>query len=298
MPPPRYSILAIDLDGTLLGSTGKVSAANITAVQRARDAGVRVVIGTGRGLSECRSILTSISQDDPVVVAGGSIIACPQSGRTLHRFPMDVNLVHETVATLLEHDQPALILKDPSDTGYDYLVVHGPREHAVHPAITWWFERHRLRVRYAKSIHDDEHPTHTVRVGACAPASTFEHVVTKVRRHAAGRGVLHSIPAVAPGNIQQSTSPGEPAHIMELFDAKATKWAAISHLAALWGVPGDRIAAIGDEVNDIAIIQAAGLGIAMANAVPGVRDAAKRHTNSNDEDGVAHAVDKILSGEW
>lgn len=296
--PPRYPILAIDLDGTLLTSRGTVSQANIDAVHRARDAGIRVVVCTGRGLAECRSILTTISQDEPVVVAGGSIIACPASGRTLHRFAMDESLVHDTVATLLEHDQPALLLKDPADCGYDYLVIDGDQRHRVHPAIDWWFARHRLGVRYARGLHEDAHPGHTVRVGACSPASTFEHVAAKVRRHAAGRGVLHSIPAVAPAQVQQSTSPGEPAHILELFDVNASKWTAISHLAHQWGVDPRTIAAIGDEVNDVEIITHAGLGIAMGNAVPHVRDAAKRHTKGNDADGVAWAVDKILSGEW
>jgi hypothetical protein len=294
----RHPILAVDLDGTLLSSTGGVSQANIDAIHRARAAGVRVVVCTGRGLAECRPILAAISQDEPVVVAGGAIIACPVSSRTLHRFAMEQSLVRETVATLLEHEQPALLLKDPADVGYDYLVVQGQKRHRVHPAIDWWFERHRLRVRYAPTLDDDEHPTHTVRVGACSPVSTFRHVSSKVKHHAAGRGVMHSIPAVAPAQVQRGTSPGEPAHIMELFDARAGKWSAVSHLAAQWGIDPKTIAAIGDEVNDVEIITHAGLGIAMANAVPAVRAAAKRHTKSNDEDGVAWAVEKVLGGEW
>lgn len=109
---------------------------------------------------------------------------------------------------------------------------------------------------------------------------------------------MHSIPAVAPAQVQRSTSPDEPAHIMELFDVNASKWTAVSHLARGWGIDPLTIAAIGDEVNDVEIITHAGLGIAMANAVPAVRDAAKRHTTSNDEDGVARAVAKMLGGEW
>jgi hypothetical protein len=57
-------------------------------------------------------------------------------------------------------------------------------------------------------------------------------------------------------------------------------------------------AAIGDEINDVPMIRNAGLGIAMGNAIPAVKDIAARTTLRNDEDGVAHAVDKILEGEW
>ena len=58
------------------------------------------------------------------------------------------------------------------------------------------------------------------------------------------------------------------------------------------------IAAIGDEVNDLAMIEGAGLGIAMGNAVASVKKAARVQTLSHAEDGVAHAIDRILSAEW
>ena len=69
-------------------------------------------------------------------------------------------------------------------------------------------------------------------------------------------------------------------------------------LATAVAVREGRIAAVGDEINDVAMIQAAGLGVAMGNAIPAVRNLAHRHTRSNREDGVAHAINNILSGEW
>ena len=67
-------------------------------------------------------------------------------------------------------------------------------------------------------------------------------------------------------------------------------------------IPASRIAAIGDEVNDLAMIEGAakggGLGIAMGNAIDVVKRAAKRHTESNTQDGLARAIDRMLSGEW
>ena len=64
-------VLAIDLDGTLLGRDKKVSRANIEAIDRARQAGVHVLICTGRGLVESRSAREAIGQELPVMVAGG-----------------------------------------------------------------------------------------------------------------------------------------------------------------------------------------------------------------------------------
>ena len=64
------------------------------------------------------------------------------------------------------------------------------------------------------------------------------------------------------------------------------------------GVPTSRIAAIGDEINDVGMVRGAGLGVAMENAVPSVSGAATKHTRSNDDDGVAFAIERILSGRW
>ena len=58
------------------------------------------------------------------------------------------------------------------------------------------------------------------------------------------------------------------------------------------------MAAIGNDINDVAMLKGAGLGIAVANAIDEARAASHRHTLSNEEHGVAHAIDRILAGEW
>lgn len=298
---PRYDLLAIDLDGTLLDRESRVSARNAAAVQSARDAGIRVVICTGRGLIECQHLLTTINQQDPVVVAGGSIIACPTTRRTLHRAAIDQSIVTATVDALLAHNHAALILKDPVETGYDYLVVQGPHKIPLDPVTLWWFQSMNVRVRYAASIHDDPHPDHTVRVGACGVSGTMAKVRVALDQSCAGRAFVHHFPAVvAPDHASQCLDRDHDTrlHVLEVFNPRANKWDAILHLAKDHLIEPKRIAAIGDEVNDIPMIVGAGLGIAMGNAVPSVRDAASRHTARNDQDGVADAIDRILSGEW
>jgi len=294
----RYSILALDLDGTLINSSGEVSERNQRAVRAAREAGIHVVVCTGRGLVECRPILDVIGQTGPVVVAGGSIIADPQTGRTLHRFPVKLDLVHRAAEHLVALGHPALILKDPAETGYDYLVVHGTPRLPLDPVTEWWFAKLNVRVRYAAHVIEDEHPEHTVRVGACGLSGTLADVKRDLLLAVDGKAQVHHFPAVvAPEHATRAVN-GQTLHILELFDECATKWSAIMHLASGWGVAASRVAAIGDEVNDECMIRAAGLGVAMGNAVPAVRDAATRHTHRHDDDGVAHAIGCILAGEW
>lgn len=296
--PSRYDLIAIDLDGTLLDAKGRVSDANLRAVHAARAAGLRTVICTGRSLAECRHITNVIGQADPVVVAGGSIIADPVGGQTLKRFPVKLPLVHDTVNRLNALGHAALVLKDPSEAGYDYLVVHGRDRLPLDPVTTWWFQTMSIKVRYIENIQDDEHPEHTVRVGACGMSDSLGALRAALLEAAEGKAQVHSFPAVVAPEHASRVSDGRSLHILEIFDADATKWSAVLHLAAKWEIDPSRIAAIGDEVNDESMIRAAGLGIAMGNAVPLIRDAATRHTSRHDEDGVAHALHNILTGVW
>ena len=296
--PLRYDLIAIDLDGTLLDAKGRVSDANLRAIHAARAAGIRTVVCTGRGLAECRHITSAIGQTDPVAVAGGSIIADPVSGRTIRRFPVKLPLVHDTVDRLNAMGHAALVLKDPCEAGYDYLVVQGVQRLPLDPVTNWWFQNMSIKVRYIENIHDDEHPEHTVRVGACGYSDALARLKADLLEAAGGKAQVHSFPAVVAPEHASRISDGRSLHILELFDADATKWSAVSHLAAKWEISPSRIAAIGDEVNDESMIRGAGLGIAMGNAVPLIRQAANRHTTRHDEDGVARAIDHILSGAW
>ena len=93
----RYGMIALDLDGTLIGPDGSISAPNRRAIERAREAGIRVTVCTGRGFVECERFLSVIGQKDPVIVAGGSILSCPTTRRTIHRFAIDQSVVVRAV---------------------------------------------------------------------------------------------------------------------------------------------------------------------------------------------------------
>tara|TARA_R110002073_G_scaffold336260_2_gene531517 strand:- start:67239 stop:68147 length:909 start_codon:yes stop_codon:yes gene_type:complete len=286
-------LIAIDLDGTLMGTDDQVSQANIDAVNRARDAGITVLVCTGRGLGESARALRAIDQRDPVMVAGGSVIADPITGKTLHRFTMSQQVV--TGAAALFHDAgcPALIMKDPAEIGYDYLVVNSDNEHPIHPITQWWFDDHKLAVNYANQVHHDEHPDHTVRVGVCIE-QTISNQITKKIMDLLGDDVwLYDFPCIMPPSYQ-----GEVVHIVELFAARINKWAAISWYLENHGIDPSRVAAIGDQVNDVPMIESAGIGIAMGNAIDEVKRHASYTTATNNEHGVAHAINAIVEGNF
>jgi hypothetical protein len=293
----RYSLLALDLDGTLLSPSGAVSAANAAAVDAARAAGCRVIICTGRGLAEARVGIEGIRQQDPVVVAGGSITSDPTTGATLRRFAMDEGTIAASIDILHASGHAALVLKDRASVGYDYLVVHGKANHALDPVTQWWFASMGVQIRRVAHLHEDEHPDHTVRLGACAPSHTLHTMEAALRKALGTSANIHNFPAVVAPKEARGVA-GSTMHVLEVFSSQATKWNAIAAIARDWQIPHHRIMAVGDEINDLDMITHAGLGVAMGNAVPTIKNAAKQHTLTHSEDGVAAAIRKALAGEW
>lgn len=292
--PAAVSILAVDLDGTLIGPEGRISAANAGALARIREAGTLVLPCTGRGFVECREVLAQFDHRGPAVVAGGAMVCDGATGRTLHRFGVSSGIVRAATATIHDAGHAALVLKDRAEAGHDYLVVTGEAEHPVDPVSVWWFETHNITTRFVRSLDDDEHPDATVRVGLVADA---HHSVPLMHRMIAelGPGVLlHSFPAL----VETGRHGEREVHVLEVFDKRAHKWGAIEWVAESRGLGGGRVAAIGDHVNDVSMLKAAHLGIAMGNAAPPAREAADVVTRACADDGVAYAIDRILAGAW
>ena len=83
-------------------------------------------------------------------------------------------------------------------------------------------------------------------------------------------------------------------YFLEILDKRVTKGTGVKSLADALGIKAEEVMAIGDQENDIAMIEYAGVGVAMDNAIPAVKEAANFITKSNLEDGVAYAIEKYV----
>lgn len=304
MPTRNYDLLALDLDGTLLGPDGLVSPANKAAIARARNEGLEIVICTGRGLIESTHIIDEIDGRTPaagravapVVCAGGAMVCDAATGRTLHRWAMHQELVARLCDEFARVGRAPLLLKDRDAAGFDYLVV---RSGPIEEPTAWWFEAMDVEVKFVGALADDEHPEHTVRVGFAATTEAMEELAGAINARFSGEVVTHNFAAVSgtgaggPIGVKDET-----VHLLEVFDPQVSKWSAIHRLALEQGVARERVAAVGDEINDLAMIEGAALGIAMGNAIDAVKRAAQVETAGHGADGVALAIERILDGEW
>jgi hypothetical protein len=220
-----------------------------------------------------------------------------RTGATLARFCVEPAITGRAVASIHDAGHAALVLKDRAQAGHDYLVVTGPDDHPVDPVSVWWFESHDLTTRFVRGLDEDAHPEATVRVGLVADAHRAVPLMHKLMAELGPGVLLHSFPALVSLDGAPGAAATREVHVLEVFDRRAHKWGAIEWVAATRGIRG-RIAAIGDHVNDVSMLRAADLGIAMGNAAPAAREAADVVTLACGDDGVAHAIDRILGGAW
>ncbi|MEL7088270.1 MAG: HAD hydrolase family protein, partial [Planctomycetota bacterium] len=184
--------------------------------------------------------------------------------------------------------EAVLVYQEHGQTGRDYLVTGDGQLTAN---TQRWFEMNDIR------FHENRRPAvedlhHSVRVGVVATGQRAFEVEAQVTERFGDRISLHCFAGVP------TTAKEDAVFIVEIFAAGVNKWRGVSWLAEQHGIAPEAVAAVGDEINDLAMLQHAGLGVAMGNAVERAAAVADRHTHNNTDHGVAHAIRQMLDGAW
>lgn len=278
-----YRLLAIDVDGTLLNSSNRLPAANRDGLHRAHEAGLTVCLCTGRSYTEAKPVLDEIGLDlDAAICVFGAIVCDAKTGRTVHRSPMPRRTALRLLEFFSSRGHPVLVLQDVTQAGTDYYRVSGERDAQAYDR---WLE---LTPTIAKRV--DRWPDD-------APEPLRIGIIVDPAGIGAVRAELDTEFPATELKCNAIFAPNYGLHVLECFAPHVNKWFAITQLARDRGIRPSQIVAIGDDVNDVEMIRSAGLGVAVANAIPAVRDAATCHTGSNDEAGVATFIDRLLAGE-
>lgn len=283
-------MIGVDLDGTLLSPDGTVSRRNLSAIADAQRAGWLVVPCSGRSWPEARYILESIPGLSIGVFVGGAVVSEVPSGRSLDLVEFEPHLAHELVQALFDQPEAVLIFRDKTRIGHDYLITGSG---TLSPNTQWWFEFTQVTARFQREATvEDLH--HCLRVGMVASGARLAKLTPMLRSRFEHRVQLQSFEAlVSPEEVRADRM-----HLLEIFAAGVDKWRGLCWIADREGIAAGEVAAIGDEINDVAMLRAAGCGIAMGNAQPAVKSAARFVTADNTEDGFALAIDRLLRGEW
>jgi 5-amino-6-(5-phospho-D-ribitylamino)uracil phosphatase len=277
--PPRYRLLAIDVDGTLVNSSDELTLATQAALRSATAAGIHVVLATGRRYSHTLHLVEPLGIGVPLVTAGGALVKDPATHQTIYKTEFDRALLCEMLAALDQFGCDALLNGDTYAQGFDFYQPAPARENrylAEYVALNPGCGRDWAEFFTAP------------------PPGVFAGFTMGTREEMLA--VEGRLQAALPGRVTTNVlrSPRYRGFMCELAPAGVTKWSAIRRLAAGWGIDDAEICAVGDDVNDIPMIRAAGLGVAMGNAVPEVIAAADRVAPTHDHDGLVEVVAWLL----
>ena len=277
---PTYRMIVIDLDGTLLLPSGQVSARTRAAVHAALDAGLLVCFATGRNWTESRAVLDDVGHYPTAVFAGGAMVIDTDQQVTLHRTRMEPPLASEVCGLLESMGHAVLALQEHGTNGVDYLITDAV---PVNEATRLWMAVTQNTLRHVPNLRDDPHE-HTIRVGIVAPPEEVQTALAALTARFGDRVVCQNL------NV-----PTYGVEVLEIFDPAVNKWEGVLHIARKHEIRSDQIVAIGDDMNDLPMIQRAGLGVAMGNARPEVLAAAKRIIGRNTEEGLAIFLEELVA---
>ena len=276
---PRYRLLAIDIDGTLLNSRDELTPATREALVRAGKAGIHVVLATGRRYSRTLHLVEPLEIDVPLVTASGALVKDPIDHRTLYRAEFHPRVLREALAAVDHCGYDPVLCADTHTEGFDFY--HG-RSKVESAELTEYLDLNPDCGRLWPELIASPPPGVFTffAMGTRPQMLELEH---RLQQHVPGELYTHVL-----------RSPRYFGFMCEVAPLGVDKWSAIRRLAAGWEIPDAAICTVGDDVNDVPMIEAAGLGIAMGNAVPEVKAAADRIAPIHDEDGLVRVVEWLL----
>jgi Cof subfamily protein (haloacid dehalogenase superfamily) len=277
-------LIALDIDGTLLGSNGEIPAANRDAIARAIEAGVEVAIATGRRYEFARPIFESLPAPLTLILSNGAIVK-NRDGETQARRLLPSLAARAALKIVPEHRASAA------------LIFDRPRERqVVFEAIDWNDRRHRLFYAANRDFVCEqapledaltEDPVQLMLTGRCSAMRTAYGAL----RELAASGTLSADEVFS---VALTEYEHRDFSLVDVVQFGCSKGTALADWAALRGLSAGEVMAVGDNLNDLEMLEFAGTPVVMANAVPELKTKGWATTASNDQAGVAAAIETFV----
>lgn len=273
-----YKLLAIDIDGTVLNDESRITPRTHAAIVRAMTQGVRVTLCTGRGLVTSARVVRQLPLNAPLILNGGALIYDTHRRRALYLRNLASQIAQETVRRLRALPLHPIVYAPLPDSPYFYYDASDPDNRAFQTYV-------------------DKNPGRAHRVDDVLAAMWDRPaMVAAIDRLERMRALKPEIETALPETTATlEISPDNQAYChITLTPAGVSKGSGLCELALLLGIDLADTIAIGDNLNDLDMIECAGLGVAMGNAPSETRARADHITGSNNEDGVAQVIERFI----
>lgn len=262
-----YKLVALDIDGTLLNADREISDRVKKTIYDVRKKGVKVILSSGRGYMGVKRFVEELELEELVLCLNGAAVSDASGEELVFSENVDPNVCKKVIEFCEEHNIYTILF-----VGKDAYV--NERNHKAE-----FFELHdRIKVNAVGKLSRfyNGHPT-----GKLLMHDEYENL--KKLRDRIENELKEKI------NVTFSLP-----YFLEAYSPKTSKGLMLSKVAEYYGIKREEVIAMGDGENDLSMIEYAGMGIAMGNAVDIVKQKANFITKPNTEDGVAYALEKFI----
>lgn len=271
----QYKLICIDIDGTLINSRHEIGMRTKGAIQLAREKGYIVTLVTGRRYLATVGYARQLGLNLPIICFNGGLIVDSETGRPFHMECIPLDYARKVFAAWSRLQVPVFAYRhslhppdvyseNPGIHSQNYLAREGANIKQV-PSVEAIFQWDPLRILTTNDAYWTER---------------CYHENEEIYRAGALRTFLTYYEGVAN---------------LEIYPEQATKANGLRWLSKHFQVSREQIIAFGDHINDLDMLEWAGLGVAMGNAVPEAKAAADLVTADRDEDGIALVLEDLLT---
>jgi Cof subfamily protein (haloacid dehalogenase superfamily) len=260
-------LIALDIDGTLVDSQGAIPEANLQAIDRAKERGVRIVLATGRSFLSTMPIARQLNLDTPLVCDNGALIR-DMGGNEWWSRRIELDVAREIAAW--------------ADAGRHALItVVGDHNYYTWPE-SW------ARANWQPRSHDRV-------VSSSLDVLAVPPLCIMAVGEGTSRALLEQFTAQPRAKVRfDCYKQDAQLFLVVAVHPAASKKNALALLCTHWGLSPSQVMAVGDNLLDLEMLCWAGVGVTMDNAPPEMRERAQRAAPSNDEAGVAWAIERFV----
>jgi Cof subfamily protein (haloacid dehalogenase superfamily) len=274
---PRIRLLALDIDGTLLDPQFQISAANLASLRRAHQAGVEVVLGTGRRHMFALPVAEALGFDLWLISSNGAVTKSSR-GELFHCDLLPAAVARRLVRHMGEFRDHAVLTFDVE--GHGALAIESCE--TLNANIRRWMEKNAQYLQAVVPL-EDALTTDPIQAMYCGPIARMK----QAEAHLATGDFVSEI------TVLKTQYEARDLCILDVLNKNCSKGHALKRWAEHRGYAREEVMAIGDNYNDLEMLEYAGIPFIMGNASEDLKADGFRVTLGNDQSGVAAAIETV-----
>lgn len=288
-----YKLVAVDLDGTMLNQYGIVTQNTKDTIKRVIEKGIDVIIASGRPIDSIKTIAKEIGSEKYFIAGNGALIYDIPKEQIIYDKQLSKQKVLEIMKICEENSisynlytKETILAK-----ALKYNVLYYQKENLKKQ------ENEQTKISIIKNLYEyveKNEENKYLKITICDEnKSIFQSIIKKLRK--VDEIEVLDVSHMSRKTIKQGTEEiNIEYYYTEITSKNVDKWEAIKYLSQKLGINPEEIIAIGDNINDKKMIEEAGMGIAMGGSTPVITQIADYITESNEEEGVAKALEKFF----